>query len=202
MAVTDGWCDWTDKERFDDLDRALEHDEDERLRPGSPSTTEVEWDWRTLSPLDRLLPEQQDALRPCLVRQEFEAGHLVFRQGDAGDTLYLIARGAAEVFRYASHQPGEVEPGSVRADLLRHRVRLATFHAGSFFGEMAFLGGARRDASVLADGKLVVWSLRRQDLDDTAREDPEMVARLYEGLSLELAERLRQANRMIDALGR
>jgi CRP-like cAMP-binding protein len=67
---------------------------------------------------------------------------------------------------------------------------------------MAFLGGALRDASVLADGKLVVWSLRRQDLDDTAREDPEMVARLYEGLSLELAERLRQANRMIDALGR
>lgn len=202
MGTAGGLHSWTAEDRFDDLDRALEHDEDERLGLVGLRLPEPELDWRALSPLDRLRVEHQDALYPCLRRQVFEPGQVVFRQGDAGDTLYLIARGAAEVFRQSSDDGGERTEDGVHAQSMSSRIRLATFHAGSFFGEMAFLGGARRDASVLAEGEVVAWTLRRRDLDEAAHIAPALAARLYEGLSLEMAERVRQANRMINSLVR
>ena len=47
--------------------------------------------------------------------------------------------------------------------------RIATLSSGMSFGEMAFLGGAVRSASVYADGHVRAWTLRAGALDELAR---------------------------------
>ncbi|MBI3977831.1 MAG: cyclic nucleotide-binding domain-containing protein [Chloroflexi bacterium] len=60
----------------------------------------------------------------------------VFRQGDVGDTMYIVERGSLEVF--------VTDP---RTETVTH---LADYESGDFFGEMAILGEGRRTATVRA----------------------------------------------------
>jgi len=64
--------------------------------------------------------------------QRFEAGETVFRQGDLGDRIYIVLAGQAQVVR---EQAGKEEV-------------LARVGPGEFFGEMALLSSAPRNASV------------------------------------------------------
>jgi CRP-like cAMP-binding protein len=65
----------------------------------------------------------------------FDAGQLVFEQGDKADALFVICAGKARVFR--------VDEKGSRRDLV-------TLEEGSFFGELALLSEAPRSASVEA----------------------------------------------------
>jgi small-conductance mechanosensitive channel/CRP-like cAMP-binding protein len=64
----------------------------------------------------------------------YGAGEPILREGDPGDSLYVIHRGEVDVF--------------VDAD--GSRARLATLGAGDFFGEMSLMTGERRRASCAA----------------------------------------------------
>lgn len=64
--------------------------------------------------------------------QRFEAGETVFRQGDVGDRIYIVLAGKAEVVRQG---PAGDHP-------------LAEIGPGEFFGEMALLDSAPRNATV------------------------------------------------------
>ncbi len=75
----------------------------------------------------------------------YPAGSLVIREGDAGDKFYLIRQGQVEVFT------GEGEA----------RKSLTTLGPGDFFGELALLKDAPRAASVMASGKLEVYTLSK-----------------------------------------
>ncbi len=61
-----------------------------------------------------------------------ESDRLVFRDGDVGDALYLIGRGAIQITKMGRGDRQEI---------------LYTFHAGDFFGEMALLDDQPRSAS-------------------------------------------------------
>src|SRR5918993_3794655 len=60
------------------------------------------------------------------------AGQLVLREGDAGDSLYVVLEGELEVTKLQSS----------------HDVLLALYEPGQFFGEMALLEQVPRSASV------------------------------------------------------
>jgi len=72
------------------------------------------------------------------------AGHLVLREGDPGDSLYVLLDGELEVIKRQGSQ-----------DIL-----LAVYKPGQFFGEMALLEQAPRSASVrtLRESRLLVIS--------------------------------------------
>jgi CRP-like cAMP-binding protein len=100
-----------------------------------------------------------DSLRE-LLRQvrlvELDAGEELFRQGDAGASLYVVATGA--VVPIAEGEP---------------RTRLAVLEPGEFFGEIALFTDQPRNATVeaLVDSQLlcidrpVMWSLVRDHPD-------------------------------------
>lgn len=96
-----------------------------------------------------LPPEDFSVLAARLRPQTIAAGETIFRQGDAGEALYIIARGVVRISRRES-------------DDWRH---LATLMAGDFFGEGALLDRRPRRATVTAVTPCALYKLRRSDLE-------------------------------------
>jgi len=113
----------------------------------------------------------------------FSAGEVVFHEGDEGRELFLIASGSASVkLRLA---------GEGRLN------RLATFSAGTVFGELALLDPGPRSASVEVDAELICYVLTDVAFEQLGREHPDIAIRLMANLGRELSRRLRQANQTI-----
>ena len=101
-------------------------------------------------PLFRDIPSQEFAQIAARMRAHtFSERETIIRQGEAGDALFLIARGVVRVSRKVQ---------GARRDI-------ATLMTGDFFGEMALLHGKPRSATVLAVTPCSLYELRRKDLD-------------------------------------
>jgi len=78
----------------------------------------------------------------------FNAGETIFRQGDAGDLVYVIVNGEVEAIREDPEGENHV---------------LATMGPGEYFGEMALLSDAPRTATVRARTQLDAVAMARAD---------------------------------------
>jgi CRP/FNR family transcriptional regulator, cyclic AMP receptor protein len=100
--------------------------------------------------------------RAVLARQLDEvrvpAGQLVFEANDPGGTLFVIREGSVEVF--IKDETGE-------------RFVLETPGPGEVFGEISFLDGGARTASVLVVEDLDALAVDRDDLSHLFRAHPE-----------------------------
>ena len=94
----------------------------------------------------------------------FNDKEMVIEEGDSGDSMYLIESGKAKVM----------------AHLLGREVELAALGDGDVFGEVAFLTGRPRTASVIADGPLRVYEIGRFDIERIIEADPAVLSRLGE----------------------
>ena len=83
-------------------------------------------------------------LRPRTVPR----GTAIIKQGQAGDSMFLIARGIANVLR---EDDGEVN-------------QVATLYAGDFFGEAALLHSTPRNATSVAATPCSLYELKQEDL--------------------------------------
>lgn len=117
--------------------------------------------------------EQEDRfeLAADLQRLAIPTRETVVRQGDSGDTLYVIAEGAMDVL--------------VRTDASPDPVRVATLGAGDFFGEMSLLTGEARRATVRAATPVVLYELSRDTVADLIGRRPDVA----DTLSRAVAER-------------
>ena len=97
------------------------------------------------------------------------AGKVVVTEGAAGSEFFVILDG--------------------RARVERHGREVASLGAGSFFGDLALLDRAPRDASVIADSELELAKLGQRGFDQLL-EHPGFSKKLLAGL----ARRLRQAD--------
>jgi MFS superfamily sulfate permease-like transporter len=169
---------------FADTDRALEWAED-HLIAAELGTSEAGRE-RGLDQLDAmagLSAEEHGVLREALVRRTYERGDTVVREGDTGRELYIIARGTASV--------------TLKLAGTRRVNRLATFSAGTVFGEVALLDEQPRSATVEADEDLVCYVLTDAAFEWLAREHQSIAIKLLKNLGRELSRRLRRANQTI-----
>jgi anion transporter len=81
----------------------------------------------------------------------------LFRQGDPGDAVYLVARGSL---------------GAYVASVDQAERRVNTLKSGSLFGEMALLGEHPRTATIRADADAEVLRLERARFLALVREEP------------------------------
>src|SRR5262249_18372465 len=100
--------------------------------------------------LRHLPPEEVEQLLPCIRSRHLAHGEVVFRAGDPGDALFIVAKGSVEVLVDGRAADGGSEH------------RLATLGPGQAFGEMALLSGGPRTATVRAG--------RESDLLEIGRE--------------------------------
>lgn len=91
------------------------------------------------------------------------AGTPVIREGEAGDTFYVIARGRVEVTKTVP-------------DSDAGHVRLAVLEDGDHFGEIALLEQIPRTATVSAMTPCVFLTLQRESLDYILSRYPEIDA--------------------------
>jgi branched-chain amino acid transport system substrate-binding protein len=109
----------------------------------------------------RYLTEQMHEIR-------FAAGDTIVRQGDYGDSLFIIAEGTVGVWiQLASGESIEVD----------------RMGAGTFFGEMALLTGEARTASVIAVTDTTVYKITKADVAPLIEAQPELSKILSEELT-------------------
>ena len=109
----------------------------------------------------------------------YRAGELVFSQGDAGSSMYLVQSGAVRIFLPAT------ESSSV--------VVLAELRTGEYFGELAVFDDKPRSASVRALVDTVLLELTRNDLAEHLGRSKAAAMTILG----EMASRLRETNALL-----
>jgi CRP/FNR family transcriptional regulator, cyclic AMP receptor protein len=109
------------------------------------------------------------------VPRTFEPGQIVFREGDASDTCYIVRAGRARAVR--EHPDGRT-------------ITLATFGSGDIFGELAMFEDELRSATVEAVQRTSVVAVLGPDMRRLMAEHPEISIRLV----VALGRRLRETN--------
>jgi CRP/FNR family transcriptional regulator len=112
------------------------------------------------------------------VPRSFDAGHVIFREGDASDTCYIVGKGHARAVR--AHGDGRT-------------ITLAHFGPGDIFGELAMFDDERRSATVETLDRVDAIAVLGPDMRRLLREHPDISVQLV----IALGRRLREANERI-----
>jgi len=127
---------------------------------------------------ETLGPEELARVAEVAVPRRYEPGRVVFREGDASDTCYVVKRGHARAIR--EHADGRV-------------ITLANFGPGDIFGELAMFEDERRSATVETLDAVEAIAILGSDMRRLMREHPDIAVRLV----ISLGRRLRAANERI-----
>jgi CRP/FNR family transcriptional regulator, cyclic AMP receptor protein len=122
-----------------------------------------------------LVREDLERIAQFAVPREFEPGEVVFREGDASDTCYVVRDGRARALR--THTDGRT-------------LTLATFGPGDIFGELALFEDERRSATVEAIEQTGTVAVLGPDMRRLMSEHAEISSRL----AIALGRRLRETN--------
>jgi len=110
-----------------------------------------------------LSPAELAGLAVSVRRQTFGLGELLCRQGDEGESLYVICSGGVEI--------------GVRHPDGRHTV-VAHLGPDAFFGELSLLTGEKRSATVTAVRDTEVISVSKDSLAPLLKSNAELASRL------------------------
>jgi NADH dehydrogenase len=127
--------------------------------PGLERKMRVGLDWLTGLVFGAELVQLRIQASDNITAEHFEPGETIFEQGDLGDRLYVIRKGAVDVLR-----DGQV---------------VARLTAGEYFGEMALMSSAARTATVQAAEPTDVLAVGKGDFSKLLANFPEF----REGLS-------------------
>jgi signal transduction histidine kinase/ActR/RegA family two-component response regulator len=109
--------------------------------------------------------------------RRYEAGEVIIRENEAGETAYIITQGKVEVSKQLGGQ----------------KVHLAYLGVGETFGEMSMIDDKPRSASVTAVTETFVSEIRREDFFNSFQAEPKAAL----GLLKVPFDRLREADTRI-----
>jgi CRP-like cAMP-binding protein len=109
------------------------------------------------------------------VPRSFVSGEIVFREGDSGDTCYVVRSGRARAVR--EHVDGR-------------SIALATFGPGEIFGELAMFDSELRSATLEAIEETVAVAILGADMRRLLKAHPDIALKLL----ISLGRRLRESN--------
>lgn len=115
-------------------------------------------------------------IAPDVQTLRFDPGDVVFREGDPGDSLYLVGKGSVKISK--SGRGGEQET-------------IGFIKSGNFFGEMALLDGKPRTAMAVAVEPTILGTVDESTFQHILELAP---SRLHLNFLRLVAERLRSVN--------
>jgi small-conductance mechanosensitive channel/CRP-like cAMP-binding protein len=125
-----------------------------------------------------LAPDERERMAANMRRVSFAAGEHILRQGDPGDSLYIIAHGEVRV----------------SLEQLSGEHPVATLGQGDFFGEMSLMTGAPRSAACRAVTDVVVYVIDRAIARDVLSSRPTMAEEMSAILATRQAALARNAD--------
>ena len=108
-----------------------------------------------------------------------DAGHVLFREGDVGDSVFIVVEGRIRITKNVSGFGEEL---------------LATLESGSYFGEMAFFDDETRSADALAAGPGSLLRIGKDKLEALLLSDKDLAHELLWNFIHTLSRRLRETN--------
>src|SRR3954468_14341985 len=130
---------------------------------------------RAVPVFETLAPADLARVAQVAVPRRFAAQQVIFREGDASDTAYIVRSGHARAVR---------EHGDGRT------ISLAHFGPGDIFGELAMFDDERRSATVETLDAVEALAVLGSDMRRLMREHPDLSVKLV----VALGRRLREAN--------
>jgi serine phosphatase RsbU (regulator of sigma subunit) len=119
-----------------------------------------------------LPPDELDQLVAELDVVNLNSGDILFREGDAGEHLYVVVSGELEI---------------LMAPNTDDELILNLLHAGEYLGEMSLIQpGGLRTASARARGDVVLLSMSRDQFRDLLQRHPELSSAMVSVLSQRL----------------
>ncbi len=143
-----------------------------------------------LRKVDFLRELDENSLRmllPSVEEREFGSGETLMRQGEAGETMYIIRRGVVEVLAHG-------EDGSDR--------HIATLGSPHVIGEGALLTGEARNATVRAKTDVEVIEVSREGFTHLFKHNPNTANAISEIVATRLSERMAALARGSEGDGR
>jgi len=99
-------------------------------------------------------------------------GTVLFQEKAPGNEMYIVLKGSVELSAVSNNR----------------KVILADIPQGGFFGEMSLLGGERREYSAIASDNSVLLIISRDNFDEIAASNPQLIFRIMQGLSTRIRD--------------
>jgi CRP-like cAMP-binding protein len=133
---------------------------------------------------DMLSPSELDAVaelsKPC----RFGAGEVIFQEGEAGDSLFVISSGEVDVLRLDENGKEKL---------------LATLSAPEIFGEMSLIDKEARSATVRARGECTALRLTAENFNSFRKNSRDGFTFVIMNIARLLSGRLRETNAKLAA---
>lgn len=121
-----------------------------------------------------LRDEELRMLVPGVIVQKFGASEAIVREGDEGDSLFIIREGTVQV--WAGGSDGK-------------QVHIRDLTPPAFFGEMALMTGEKRTATIRAKTDVELLELNREAFGELFKNHPETAAQMGEVIAFRMTER-------------
>jgi len=118
---------------------------------------------RSVSLFGALGDAEVNEIRGSLDRLEFAHGATIFREGDKGSVMFIVAGGAVRIIKFENGQA--------------HLLKIA--RPGDLIGEMALLSGLPRTATAVCEGPTVVYALDRAKIDAIKGKSQQIVDTMW-----------------------
>jgi small-conductance mechanosensitive channel len=134
---------------------------------------EIMAELRQVDFLRDLRDEELRLLLPSVTLQKFGTGEIIVREGDTGNSLYIIRSGEVEVLAHANGA---------------HDIHIRNLRRPAFFGEMALMTGEPRIATICARTDAELLELSREGFLELFKSHPEAAAKMSEIIALRMSE--------------
>jgi small-conductance mechanosensitive channel len=134
---------------------------------------EIMAELRAMDFLRDLRDEELRLLLPEVTVLKFGAGEVIVREGDQGESLYLIRDGTVEVIALAADG---------------QQVHIRDLKRPAFFGEIALMTGEPRNATIRARNDAELLELSRDGFTELFKAHPETAAKIGEVIALRMTE--------------
>ncbi|MBI5971194.1 MAG: cyclic nucleotide-binding domain-containing protein [Deltaproteobacteria bacterium] len=114
------------------------------------------------------LSDQEIAvIAPILHKKDFKLGETIFKESQDGESLYIIKKGEVKACKTAPD-----------GDLFT----LTMMKDGDIFGEMSFLDGRPRSATIVAISDLETYMIEKSEFEKLVETNPRVIYKLMKNI--------------------
>ena len=129
----------------------------------------------SVEPFAGLEPRELEQVAQVAIPRTFDRGEVIFREGDSGDTCYVVRTGSVSIRH--EHMDGRT-------------LALAELRSGAIFGELSLFARERRSATAEALEPTALVAILRGDFERVIKSSPDIALTMLKAL----ANRVRRAN--------